>query len=103
MNKMKKKITWWLDNFFEWLEEKNIHIGDLEFCTSVYYTPKGRKRNFDLCPDCENCHFGWDCTSYEGECEDCGCYIDHDFDVSKFYCAIPWRVKKLIKKVKGWE
>ena len=100
---MKKKIINLLDNFFDWLDEKNIHIGDLEFCSWVVYSQEKRKRKLDLDPDCENCYFGWDCTSYEGECEYCGCYIDHDFNLSKFYCAIPWRIKKLIKKVKGWE
>lgn len=101
---MKKKIINLLDDFFDWLDRKNIHIGDLEFftCRTVYLNGKC-KREFDLDPDCENCFFSWECISYEGECEDCGCYIDHDFNVSKFYCAIPWRIKKLIKKIKRWE
>ena len=100
---MKKKITNLLDNFFEWLEGTNVHIGNLEFWTATFYTTKGRKREFDLCPNCENCCFGWDCTSYEGECEDCGCYIDYEFNTPKIFCALPWRIKKLIKKVRGWE
>ena len=101
---MKKKITDLLDNFFDWLEEKKIHIGDLEFYHFITYKMNGkRERSIGFCPNCDNCYFAWGYTSYEGECEDCGCYIDHDFEVSKFFCALPWRIKKLIKKVKGWE
>ena len=101
---MKKKIISWLDNFFEMLDDKKLHIGDLEFYHFIVYRGNGKRdRTIGFCPDCENCIFGWDYTGYEGECYDCGCYIDHDFNVSKFYCAIPWRIKKLIKKVKGWD
>jgi hypothetical protein len=100
---MKEKIIDLLDNFFDWLEEKNAHIGDLDFCSWVTYTNKRRKREFYLEPDCENCHFGWEYTSYEGECEDCGCCINYEFDTPRIYCALPRRIKKLIKKVKGWE
>lgn len=100
---MKSKIIYLLDNFFDWIEEKNIHIGNLEFCSWVVQSHGKRKRKFDLAPDCENCFFGWDCTSYEGECEDCGCYINYEFDTPKIFCVLPWKIKKLIKKVKGWE
>ena len=101
---MKKKITDLLDYFFEWLEEKNVHIGDLEFYHFITHKRNGkRERTIGFCPDCEHCFFGWDCTSYEGECEDCGCYINYEFNTPKIFCALPWRIKKLIKKVKGWE
>ena len=100
---MKRKITYLLDNFFDWIDEKNICIGDLKFCSWVVYTNKKRKRELDLDPDCEHCYFGWDCTSYEGECEDCGCYIDHDFNTSKWICALPQWIKELIVKIKGWD
>lgn len=100
---MDKKIINLLDNFFDWIDEKDIHIGDLEFCSWVVYNNKGRHRKLNLDPDCEHCHFCYEYGSYEGECIDCGCYIDHDFNVSKLYCAIPWKIKMLIKEVKGWE
>jgi len=100
---MKEKIIDLLDNFFDWLEEKKFHIGDLEFCSWVTYTKKRRKREFYLEPNCENCYFGWECTSYEGECEDCGCYINYEFNTPKFFCALPRKIKKLINKIKGWE
>lgn len=101
---MKKKINSWLDNFFEMLEDKKLHIGDLEFYHIITYKINGkRERAIGFCPDCENCFFGWDCTSYEGECEDCGCYINYEFNTPKIFCALSWRIKKLIKKIKGWE
>lgn len=53
--------------------------------------------------DCEHCVMGWDDMSYEGECGDCGCCFDYHFNVPKWKCALPRWIKKLIKKVKGWE
>ena len=100
---MKTKLVILLNKFVDWINEKKICIGDLELGAWTVYSNKGKRIDLCLVPDCEHCYFGWDCTSYEGDCEDCGCYIDHDFNVSKFYCAIPWRIKKLIKKIKGWE
>lgn len=100
---MKKKMTNLLDNFFDWINEKNIHIGNLELGAWTVYSNEGKRIELDLDPDCEHCPFGWDCTSYEGECEDCGCYINYEFDTPKFFCALPRWIKKLIKKVKGWE
>ena len=76
-----------------------MKIGNLEIHT---YKLDGQKKH-GLYSDCEGCPFGYDSYSYEGECEDCGCYIDHDFDVHPIICAIPYKLKKLIKKLKGWE
>ena len=53
--------------------------------------------------DCKHCVMGWDDMSYEGECEDCGCCFDYHFNVPKWKCALPRWIKKLIKKVKGWD
>lgn len=101
---MKRKIINLLDDFFDWLDEKNIHIGDLEFYHIIIHRINGkRERHIGFCPNCENCYFSWEYRSYEGECEDCGCYIDYEFNTPKFYCAIPWRIKKLIKKLKRWD
>lgn len=97
---MKKKIT----DCIKWLTAKRFHIGDLALGHWEVWRVNG-KDEFHICldPDCENCRFGWECMSYEGECEDCGCYIDHDFNTPKWICALPRWTKKLIKKVKGWE
>jgi len=46
---------------------------------------------------------GWDSFSYEGECEDCGCCFNYEFDVPIWKCALPDWVKKIIKKMKGWD
>lgn len=51
---MKRKIINLLDDFFEWLDGKNVHIGDLEFCSWVVYSREKRKRKLDFEPDCEN-------------------------------------------------
>lgn len=90
-------------NFLEWLDEKHFHIGDLEFGTWIIWSAKGEEREIDFDPDCEHCIFGWESRSYEGECEDCGCYIDYEFNTPKFFCALPWRIKHLIKKIKRWD
>ena len=92
-----------IKNLIKWLTRKGFHIGDL--CLGFMEVISNKKEEFHvyLDPDCEHCIFGWDCTSYEGECEDCGCYIINDFNTPKFYCALPRWIKKLIKKVKGWE
>ena len=59
-----------------------------------------RKYGFE--PDCENCCMGWEDCGYEGECYDCGCCFDYDFNVPLWKCMLPYRIKKLIKKVKRW-
>lgn len=53
--------------------------------------------------DCENCPCGWECRSYEGECEDCGCYIskDGDFSAPTLVCMLPNWVKRILLKLKG--
>lgn len=53
--------------------------------------------------DCENCPLGWESRSYEGECEDCGCFFDHDFNVPKWKCMLPNFVKKIYLRRKERE
>lgn len=52
--------------------------------------------------DCENCPFGWECRSYEGECIDCGCLVskDGDFSTPTWICMLPNWVKNIILKLK---
>lgn len=55
--------------------------------------------------DCENCPFSWEDRSYEGECNDYGCYYDRDSELSAptIICLLPHWVKEWIKKRKGWD
>ncbi len=62
-----------------------------------------RKKCYGICRHCEDCIMGWDSFSYEGECEDYGCYFNYDFDVPLWKCTLPYWAKKLIKKMKRWE
>ena len=61
------------------------------------------KKHVGLAPDCEHCPISWDSFSYEGECEDFGCFFDHEFNVPMRKCMLPQWVKYLIKKIRKWE
>lgn len=52
--------------------------------------------------NCEYCPLAWEDRSYEGECEDCGCLFDKDFNVPIWKCMLPKRLKEIIKHKKGW-
>lgn len=92
-----------IKNLIKWLTRKGFHIGALCLGFMEIITDKKEEFHVYLDPDCEHCVMGWDDTSYDGECNDCGCCFDYHFNVPKWKCALPWRIKKLIKKVKGWE
>ena len=68
-----------------------MKIGDVTF-----YIDRKKKIRCDC--DCENCIMGWDVTSYEGECEDYGCYFNYDFDVPLWKCLLPYWIKRKIKR-----
>ena len=53
--------------------------------------------------NCENCPFGWEYVSYEGECGDCGCEMskDGDFSAPICICSLPKFIKQIIIKRKG--
>lgn len=55
--------------------------------------------------DCEYCPCGWEYRRYEGECEDCGCYIskDGDFTAPTLVCMLPNWLKRIILKIKRIE
>lgn len=53
--------------------------------------------------DCEHCPLSWEERGLE-DC-DCGCYMaeySNDYPKSMLICMLPYWVKRLIKKIKGW-
>lgn len=52
--------------------------------------------------DCEHCPFGWECRSYEGECDDCGCMVskDGDFGARLWWCMMPTWMKNIVVSMK---
>lgn len=79
-----------------------MRIGDTE-SYKIEYIQNGKKIvKRGLEPDCEHCCMGWEDRGYEGECNDCGCCFNYEFDVPIWKCVLPYWVKRLIKKIKGW-
>ena len=74
-------------------------IGDMK---RSWWSDYGKVKYCWFC-DCENCPFGWDDTGYEGECNDCGCYFNYNFQTPKIVCLLPRWIKRMIKKVKRWK
>ena len=86
------------------------NIGNLKLQTFHYgsFDENGKCKDWtELClwydNICENCPCGWENRSYEGECEDCGCYIskDGDFSAPTLVCMLPNWVKGILLKLKG--
>lgn len=51
--------------------------------------------------DCENCPLSWEDRSYEGECNDCGCFVYGDlYEGGKPICHLPMWIKQTIAGVK---
>lgn len=53
--------------------------------------------------DCEHCPLSWEDRSYEGECNDCGCFLakkGHD-NASMLICMLPRWIKKILLKHKA--
>ena len=46
--------------------------------------------------DCEHCPMGWEDIGYEGECGDCGCLFNYEFNVPIWKCMLPRWLKKII-------
>lgn len=80
-----------------------MKIGVLELFSWNEVKNGKQKKYFGIDRCCEDCVMGWDSFSYEGECEDCGCCFNYEFDVPIWKCALPDWVKKIIKKMKGWD
>jgi hypothetical protein len=49
------------------------------------------------CDNCEYCPLGWENTTYEGECIDCGCYVNEDL----YWCKKSYAER--LKKAKEFE
>ncbi len=79
-------------------EGRGMKIGDLKPYKWTEGKNGKRINHYGFEPDCENCPMGWDVFSYEGECQDCGCYFNYDFDVPLWKCALPHWIKKIILK-----
>lgn len=76
-------------------------IGNIKICSFHYGDcSSGEWKNWTEIKcfyeqNCEDCPLGWEDRSYEGECYDCGCLFDKDFDVPVWKCMLPKFVKKL--------
>lgn len=49
--------------------------------------------------DCEHCPLGWEDIGYEGECNDCGCYMAEcgkDYPKTILICMLPKWIKKIL-------
>ena len=79
-----------------------MRIGDTESYKTEYIQDGKKIVKRGLEPDCEHCCISWEDSSYEGECNDCGCCFNYEFDVPIWKCMLPYWVKRLIKRIKGW-
>ena len=84
----------------------NIHINTFHYSSRENGKPKHWTELHCWCePDCECCPLSWEDRSWEGECYDCGCYMakhSNDYPETMLICMLPYWVKRLIKKIKGW-
>lgn len=54
--------------------------------------------------DCEHCPLSWEDRGYEGECNDCGCYMaEYPDDSPKtiLICMLPKWIKRILLRYKG--
>lgn len=86
----------------------NKSIGNIKITSTHYSKPIENSNEWERYTtincwydrDCEYCPMGWEDRSYEGECNDCGCLFDYDFNVPIWKCMLPDWIKKLIIKHK---
>lgn len=74
-------------HYGDWKDEKHIEYSELH----IWYDN-----------DCEHCPCGWEDRSYEGECNDCGCYLakkGHE-EATAIMCMLPRWIKNIIVKIK---
>lgn len=79
-------------------------LGNMRITTNKYSRPIKNSDKFEHYTevsfwydnDCENCPCGWEVSSYEGECGDCGCLLDPrgGFNVSTWKCMLPKWIKR---------
>lgn len=83
----------------------NLRLGNIRITTTNYWDPR-RKKNphytelsiwYD--EDCEHCPCGWEDRSYEGECNDCGCYLSKKgYEVAPVWkCMLPNWIKNIVR------
>lgn len=81
-----------------------MRIGDTE-SYKIEYIQNGKKIvKRGLEPDCEHCCMGWEDRGYEGECNDCGCYMakrGNDYPKTMLICMLPRWIKKIFLKKVG--
>ena len=93
-----------------------MRIGDVMLCHWTEVTQDRQTKNFKVKRhhyterDCENCPFSWESRGYEGECYDDGCRmakprldIPYVCVAKTWVCLLPRWVKRLIKRMRGWE
>ena len=81
-------------------------IGNMRIAAFNYAKPMKNSDEWEHCTeiscwydrDCGNCPMSWEDRSYEGECNDCGCLFDYDFNVSTWKCMLPKWIKRMIAK-----
>lgn len=86
----------------------NKCIGNVNITSQGYAVPKYDSEGIEhytviSCwydKDCEHCPMGWEDMSYEGECNDCGCSFDYNFNVPFWKCMLPKWIKRIIIKIK---
>lgn len=96
--------------------EKDKRIGNFNIATFHYGSfENGKHKDWTELNcwyecDCENCPFSWESRGYEGECYDDGCRmakprLDTPYVcVAKTWvCLLPRWVKRLIKRMRGWD
>ena len=81
----------------------NVKITSTHYARPIENSDKGEHYTTVDCwydRDCEHCPMGWEDRSYEGECNDCGCLFDYDFNVPIWKCMLPRWLKNIILKHK---
>lgn len=79
-------------------------IGNVKITSAHYGRPIENSDKFEYYTtincwydrDCEYCPMGWEDRGYEGECKDCGCLFNYEFNVPIWKCMLPRWLKKII-------
>lgn len=77
----------------------NIRIQSVRYAAPIKNSDKFENYTVVSCwynCDCENCPMAWEDRNYEGECGDCGCLFDYNFNVPIWKCMLPNGIKRKI-------
>lgn len=77
----------------------NVRITSIRYSKPIKNSDKRKSYTEIFCwydRDCENCPCGWESRSYEGECNDCGCLFNYDFNTPVWKCMLPKWIKNII-------